>query len=151
METDAHLATLAITHGATLASCDTDFASLLCWTGSALRWPTWLNDRWRQIPGMARGAKGSHRIHSCAPCVYEEMGESRLSVRTSDLLKRTGLMTQPTKVVICGAAGRDFHNFNVVYRDDPQVEVVAFTATQIPGIESRRVPAELAGPGYPNG
>jgi predicted GTPase len=50
-----------------------------------------------------------------------------------------------------GAAGRDFHNFNVVYRDDPGVEVVAFTATQIPGIENRRYPPELAGPRYPQG
>jgi predicted GTPase len=50
-----------------------------------------------------------------------------------------------------GAAGRDFHNFNVVYRDDPETTVVAFTATQIPGIEGRRYPAELAGPRYPEG
>src|SRR5687767_13964111 len=50
-----------------------------------------------------------------------------------------------------GAAGRDFHNFNVVYRDDPEVEVVAFTATQIPGIEGRRYPPELAGSRYPEG
>ncbi len=55
------------------------------------------------------------------------------------------------KVVIMGAAGRDFHNFNVVYRDDPTVEVVAITATQIPGIEDRRYPPELAGPLYPAG
>ena len=55
------------------------------------------------------------------------------------------------KVLIMGAAGRDFHNFNVVYRDDPEVEVVAFTATQIPGIEDRRYPAELAGPRYGDG
>jgi predicted GTPase len=55
------------------------------------------------------------------------------------------------KVVIMGAAGRDFHNFNVVYRDDPSVEVVAITATQIPGIEDRRYPPELAGPLYPAG
>jgi predicted GTPase len=55
------------------------------------------------------------------------------------------------RVVIMGAAGRDFHNFNVVYRDDPDVEVVAFTATQIPGIENRQYPAELAGPRYPDG
>jgi predicted GTPase len=55
------------------------------------------------------------------------------------------------KVVIMGAAGRDFHNFNVVYRDDPAVEVVAITATQIPGIEDRRYPPELAGPLYPAG
>jgi predicted GTPase len=56
-----------------------------------------------------------------------------------------------TKVVIMGAAGRDFHDFNVVYRDDPTVEVVAITATQIPGIEDRRYPPELAGPLYPDG
>jgi predicted GTPase len=56
-----------------------------------------------------------------------------------------------TKVVIMGAAGRDFHDFNVVYRDDPTVEVVAFTATQIPGIADRRYPPELAGPLYPTG
>lgn len=55
------------------------------------------------------------------------------------------------RVVICGAAGRDFHNFNVVYRDDPAKEVVAFTATQIPGIDQRTYPAELAGPLYPHG
>lgn len=50
-----------------------------------------------------------------------------------------------------GAAGRDFHNFNVVYRDDPAVEVVAFTATQIPGIANRRYPPALAGPLYSQG
>jgi predicted GTPase len=50
-----------------------------------------------------------------------------------------------------GAAGRDFHNFNTVYRDDPGSEVVAFTATQIPNIEGRRYPPELAGPRYPAG
>ena len=55
------------------------------------------------------------------------------------------------KIVILGAGGRDFHNFNTVYRDDPDVRVVAFTATQIPGIEDRSFPAELAGPRYPNG
>jgi predicted GTPase len=55
------------------------------------------------------------------------------------------------QVVIRGAAGRDFHDFNVVYRDDPTVEVVAITATQIPGIEDRRYPPELAGPLYPEG
>jgi predicted GTPase len=55
------------------------------------------------------------------------------------------------RVLIMGAAGRDFHNFNVVYRDDPSIEVVAFTATQIPFIEDRTYPAELAGSRYPNG
>ena len=55
------------------------------------------------------------------------------------------------RVLIMGAAGRDFHNFNVVYRDDLESEVVAFTATQIPFIADRRYPAELAGPRYPDG
>jgi predicted GTPase len=55
------------------------------------------------------------------------------------------------KVVIMGAAGRDFHDFNVVYRDDPDSEVVAFTATQIPGIDDRRYPPELSGELYPDG
>ena len=55
------------------------------------------------------------------------------------------------RVLIMGAAGRDFHNFNVVYRDDPEVEVVGFTATQIPFISERRYPPELAGPRYPDG
>jgi len=50
-----------------------------------------------------------------------------------------------------GAAGRDFHNFNVVYRDDPMHEVVAFTAAQIPDIAGRRYPPSLAGPRYPDG
>jgi predicted GTPase len=55
------------------------------------------------------------------------------------------------RVLIMGAAGRDFHNFNVAYRDDPRVEVVAFTATQIPFIENRTYPASLAGERYPDG
>jgi predicted GTPase len=55
------------------------------------------------------------------------------------------------RTVILGAAGRDFHNFNVVYRDDPATEVVAFTATQIPGIAGRSYPASLAGRLYPEG
>jgi predicted GTPase len=54
-------------------------------------------------------------------------------------------------VVIIGAAGRDFHNFNTRYRDDEATEVVAFTAAQIPDIEGRRYPPELAGPRYPDG
>jgi predicted GTPase len=55
------------------------------------------------------------------------------------------------RVVILGAAGRDFHNFNTVYRDNPDFRVVAFTATQIPDIAGRRYPAELAGRMYPEG
>jgi predicted GTPase len=55
------------------------------------------------------------------------------------------------RVIILGAAGRDFHNFNVFFRDSPEYTVVAFTATQIPNIEGRRYPAELAGDHYPDG
>jgi predicted GTPase len=56
-----------------------------------------------------------------------------------------------TRLVIAGAAGRDFHNFNVVYRGRDDVQVVAFTATQIPNIDGRVYPAALAGPGYADG
>lgn len=55
------------------------------------------------------------------------------------------------KTVIMGAAGRDFHDFQLVYKDDPTTEVIAFTATQIPGIDERTFPADIAGPLYPNG
>jgi len=57
----------------------------------------------------------------------------------------------PVKTLIMGAAGRDFHNFNVYFRDNSEYEVVAFTATQIPNIEGRQYPAELAGSLYPQG
>ncbi len=55
------------------------------------------------------------------------------------------------KVIIMGAAGRDFHDFNVYFRDNKEYQVVAFTATQIPNIEGRRYPAALAGSLYPEG
>lgn len=57
----------------------------------------------------------------------------------------------PIRTIIMGAAGRDFHNFNVFFRDNPDYEVVAFTATQIPDIEGRTYPTELAGSRYPAG
>ncbi len=57
----------------------------------------------------------------------------------------------PTRTIVMGAAGRDFHNFNTVFREDPSSRVVAFTATQIPNIDGRRYPKELAGPLYPEG
>src|SRR6266576_2473695 len=56
-----------------------------------------------------------------------------------------------TRVLIAGAAGRDFHNFNLVYRGRDEYDVVAFTATQIPNIDGRVYPAELAGSLYPDG
>ena len=55
------------------------------------------------------------------------------------------------RVIIMGAAGRDFQNFNVFFRDNKDYEVVAFTATQIPGIDDKKYPAALAGKLYPNG
>jgi predicted GTPase len=55
------------------------------------------------------------------------------------------------KVIIMGAGGRDFHNFNVVFRDDPDTKIAAFTAAQIPGIDDRVYPASLAGAQYPAG
>lgn len=55
------------------------------------------------------------------------------------------------RVLIMGAAGRDFHNFNTVYRDNPDYDVVAFTATQIPNIDDRTYPPELSGDLYPDG
>lgn len=58
---------------------------------------------------------------------------------------------KPIKTLIMGAAGRDFHNFNVVYRNNDQYLVVAFTATQIPDIEGRMYPSVLSGPLYPDG
>jgi len=65
-----------------------------------------------------------------------------------DQLKGEG---RPRRVVIMGAAGRDFHDFLVALRDDPSIDVVAFTATQIPGIDDRRLPPEISGTRYPAG
>ena len=56
-----------------------------------------------------------------------------------------------TNVIIIGAAGRDFHDFNVYYKNNPRYRVVAFTAAQIPDIDGRVYPAELAGDEYPSG
>ncbi len=55
------------------------------------------------------------------------------------------------KVIIMGAAGRDFHNFNAFFRNNKDYEVVAFTATQIPGIDDKKYPSALAGKFYPEG
>src|SRR3990172_201999 len=57
----------------------------------------------------------------------------------------------PKKIIIMGAAGRDFHNFNVYFRNNPEYKVMAFTAAQIPDIQCRIHPPELAGEAYPNG
>ena len=60
-------------------------------------------------------------------------------------------MANRKKIIIMGAAGRDFHNFNVCFRDNPEYEVIAFTAAQIPNIAGRQYPPPLAGKLYPNG
>ena len=65
--------------------------------------------------------------------------------------KKTSTARARERVLIMGAAGRDFHTFNVCFRDNPEYEVVAFTAAQIPGIEDRRYPPSLSGPFYPGG
>jgi predicted GTPase len=57
----------------------------------------------------------------------------------------------PIRTIIMGAAGRDFHNFNVFFRDNPNYQILAFTATQIPNIEDRKYPSQLAGTAYPEG
>ena len=73
---------------------------------------------------------------------------------SKEIPRDTKSSTHPTdreRVLIMGAAGRDFHTFNVCFRDNPECEVVAFTAAQIPGIEDRRYPPSLSGPLYPGG
>ncbi len=67
------------------------------------------------------------------------------------MAKKSSANDKRVRVIIMGAAGRDFHNFNVHFRDNDTCEVVAFTATQIPGIEKRTYPVELAGSNYPKG
>ena len=78
------------------------------------------------------------------------MTKSNADSMTNEAVAK-GNADRPIRVVIMGAAGRDFHNFNVVYRDNPAYRVVAFTATQIPNIEGRMYPPELAGELYPEG
>lgn len=65
--------------------------------------------------------------------------------------KKTIVSSRRERVLLLGAAGRDFHNFNLCFRENPHFEVIAFTAAQIPGIENRRYPPELSGPLYPDG
>jgi predicted GTPase len=67
------------------------------------------------------------------------------------MLRSRGALMAKKNIVIMGAAGRDFHNFNVYFRDNQEYEVVAFTATQIPGIDDKKYPYELAGSLYPEG
>ena len=66
-------------------------------------------------------------------------------------IKKKAVSLGRERILLLGAAGRDFHNFNVCFRENPDCEVIAFTAAQIPGIENRRYPPELSGPLYPDG
>src|SRR6476661_776446 len=75
---------------------------------------------------------------------------SRMKSGGIDISQRSANMDR-TKVIIMGAAGRDFHNFNTFFRDKEEYEVVAFTATQIPGIADKFYPPVLAGDLYPRG
>src|SRR5438132_12671955 len=71
-------------------------------------------------------------------------------IRNVSLARIKESVSKPMKkVVIIGAAGRDFHNFNIIYRNNPEYQVVAFTATQIPGIEGRTYTQILSGSRYP--
>ncbi len=85
---------------------------------------------------------------SAAPSLARPYGPTRQgAARCND----GSMADKKRRVVIAGAGGRDFHNFNTVFRHDESTEVVAFTAAQIPGIEDRSYPPSLAGPLYPNG
>ena len=84
------------------------------------------------------------------------MGSTRAGVSVAEIVSGRGGLVENrastvTNVVIMGAAGRDFHNFNVVFRSDPRYRIVAFTAAQIPNIAGRTYPRELAGEHYPDG
>jgi len=78
-------------------------------------------------------------------------GFEKISLKKINPFLNQGKFMRKKKVLIMGAAGRDFHNFNTVFRDNPEYEVVAFTAAQIPNIHGRKYPARLAGKLYPRG
>jgi predicted GTPase len=81
--------------------------------------------------------------------VARAQAEVSVSTQTSPYMRN--IPEKRKKVVIMGAAGRDFHNFNVFFRDKKEYEVIAFTAAQIPNIEKRIYPPKLSGRLYPNG
>jgi predicted GTPase len=89
------------------------------------------------VRGIVRAAARRSLDSRCTP-------NDTLTPEPNDIMERT-------KLIIMGAAGRDFHDFNVYWRDRDDVEVICFTATQIPDIDGRVYPAELAGPKYPDG
>src|SRR5208282_3346966 len=98
-------------------------------------------------PPRARGAVAASKVTLACD---ERYSRRRQQARRYKVTIFTGGVPMK-KVLILGAAGRDFHNFNVQFRNNPNYEVVAFTATQIPDIAGRRYPPELAGRLYPQG
>jgi len=84
--------------------------------------------------------------------VSESLKRAFIKIRNlSPKIKGECHSMSPIRTIIMGAAGRDFHNFNVFFRNNPDYDVVAFTATQIPDIEGRTYPSQLAGLRYPAG
>ncbi len=106
--------------------------------GRPCRHRTWPRRAARQVARRARAAADLDR----------PPGPSRGARARGARARAAALMR---RIVIVGAGGRDFHDFNVAYRENPDVEVVAFTAAQIPGIDDRVYPPALAGPRYPAG
>jgi len=107
---------------------------------------------------MAHRFLGHRDVVDSSICFHASgKGFSKKGFKELALFRRRIALTKASsersrvKVIIMGAAGRDFHNFNVYFRGNQQYEVVAFTATQIPGIEKRMYPTELAGSDYPEG
>src|SRR5438445_6388902 len=113
-----------------------------CLIGSSSRWKGSSRTRHEQNARM-RPKSTLFKVNIRRPEPKPQKGFTSLGAAQS--------MAGPRKVIILGAAGRDFHNFNVYFRDNPAYEVVAFTATQIPGIATRKYPASLAGKLYPDG
>lgn len=95
---------------------------------------------------ICRLAASATRQRSMTSSLSDPVDRRLLALRPA---RQSGRKRRP--IAILGAAGRDFHNFDVAYRDDPSVEVVAFTAAQIPGIAGRHYPPGLAGELYPDG
>src|SRR5919198_2441361 len=107
----------------------------------------------RGVPGRPAPARRGPRKRrgKARRSTLNKVASAKRGKRLLQARRLSDSMAGPRRVVILGAAGRDFHNFNVLYRDNPAYKVIAFTATQIPGIEGRKYPASLAGRLYPDG
>src|SRR5579864_846040 len=114
----------------------------------------------RALPPASRRVRTSTKTCTSGILMCRFGGAARRNKGETEARKRQGCVQERSdlecamktkQVLILGAAGRDFHNFNVIFRGNPEFHVVGFTATQIPGIAGRRYPSELAGPSYPAG